>query len=278
MSMEVRYAVSPKETAAMNTAELRANFLMENTMVEDEINFVYTHFDRFIVGGAKPVSKALVLGNYDALKAEYFLERREMGIINVGGDGVVEADGQSYFLRKLDCVYLGKGTQEVVFTSADASDPACFYITSAPAHKEYPSTYLPKEDASPMTIGAQDNANYRTIYKYIHVDGIKSCQLVMGLTILHDGSVWNTMPSHTHDRRMEAYFYFDVKPNQAVFHLMGQPQETRHIVMQNHQAVISAPWSIHAGCGTANYGFIWAMAGENFVYTDMDMVAITDLK
>lgn len=276
--MEVRYAVSPKETAAMDTAQLRANFLMENVMVDDEINFVYTHFDRFIVGGAKPVNNILLLGNYDALKADYFLERREMGIINVGGKGIVVADDIEYELNKLDCLYLGKGTKAVGFKSADAQNPACFYITSAPAHNTYPNTFLPKEDASPMTVGAQENANHRTIYKYIHVDGIKSCQLVMGLTTLHNGSVWNTMPAHTHDRRMEAYFYFDVQPNQAVFHLMGQPQETRHIVMHNHQAVISAPWSVHAGCGTANYGFIWAMAGENFVYTDMDMVAITDLR
>lgn len=276
--MEIRYAVSPNETAAMNTAQLRSNFLMEKVMEADAINFVYTHYDRFIVGGAKPVTAPLTLGNYDALKSEYFLERREMGIINVGGKGIVIADGIEYNLDKLDCLYLGKGTQSVTFKSADAINPACYYITSAPAHKEYPNTFLPKEEAFPTTIGSQENANYRTIYKYIHADGIKSCQLVMGLTILHGGSVWNTMPAHTHDRRMEAYFYFDVQPNQAVFHLMGQPQETRHIVVQNHQAVISAPWSIHAGCGTANYGFIWAMAGENFVYTDMDMVAITDLR
>lgn len=276
--MEVRYAVSPKETAAMDTAQLRANFLMEKVIAADEINFVYTHYDRFIVGGAKPLTKELVLGNYDALKSEYFLERREMGIINVGGKGVVTADGVAFNLEKLDCLYLGKGTQAVAFKTVEANDPACFYITSTPAHKEYSNTFLPKEQASPMTVGAQENANHRTIYKYIHADGIKSCQLVMGLTILHSGSVWNTMPAHTHDRRMEAYFYFDIHPNQAVFHLMGQPQETRHIVVQNHQAVISAPWSVHAGCGTANYGFIWAMAGENFVYTDMDMVAITDLR
>jgi 4-deoxy-L-threo-5-hexosulose-uronate ketol-isomerase len=276
--MEIRYTVSPKETAAMDTAQLRANFLMENVMVADEINFVYSHFDRFIVGGAVPVQTSLQLGNYDALKADYFLERREMGIINVGGKGIIMADGIDYELDKLDCLYLGKGTKEVFLMSVNPENPANFYITSAPAHNEYPNTLLPKEQASPMSIGAQENANHRTIYKYIHADGIKSCQLVMGLTTLHSGSVWNTMPAHTHDRRMEAYFYFDVPPNQVVFHLMGQPQETRHIVVQNHQAVISAPWSVHAGCGTANYGFIWAMAGENFVYTDMDMVTITDLR
>ena len=262
----------------MTTEQLRANFLIEKLFVSGEINFVYSHYDRVITGGAMPTTEGLTLGTYNELKADYFLERREMGIINVGGDGAVEADGKKYKLRKLDCVYLGKGTKDVVFKSNDAESPAQFYILSAPAHRDCTNKMMVKEDASPLTIGSPETANHRTIYKYIHVDGIRSCQLVMGLTTLHTGSVWNTMPSHVHDRRMEVYFYFDVPSDQAAVHFMGQPQETRHLFMANHQAVISPPWSIHSGCGTTNYGFIWGMAGENFVYTDMDAVAINELR
>ena len=276
--MQTRYESSPNEVKTMTTGQLRENFLIENCIVAGELNFVYSHYDRMIIGGAMPTTEGLTLGNYEQLKADYFLERREMGIINVGGDGTITADGKTYDVSRLDCVYLGKGTQNVVFSSKDATKAAKFYILSAPAHHDYQSRYMPKEDASPMTIGSAETANHRTVYKYIHADGIKSCQLVMGLTTLHTGSVWNTMPSHVHDRRMEAYFYFDVPSDQAVVHFMGQPQETRHIFMANHQAVISPPWSIHSGCGTTNYGFIWGMAGENFNYTDMDVVQINALR
>ena len=276
--MQTRYASSPNEVKHMTTEQLRANFLIEKFIVAGEINFVYSHFDRVITGGAMPTTEGLTLANYNELKAEYFLERREMGIINVGGDGSVVADGKAYPLRKLDCVYLGKGTKTVVFNSQNAENPAQFYILSAPAHRDCANKTMLKEEASPTTIGSAETANHRTIYKYIHADGIKSCQLVMGLTMLHTGSVWNTMPSHVHDRRMEVYFYFDVPSDQAIVHFMGQPQETRHLFMANHQAVISPPWSIHSGCGTTNYGFIWGMAGENFVYTDMDAVAIKELR
>ncbi len=276
--MQTRYESSPNEVKTMTTGQLRENFLIENSIVAGKINFVYSHYDRMIIGGAMPTTEGLTLGNYEQLKADYFLERREMGIINVGGDGTVTADGETYNMSRLDCVYLGKGTKLAVFASNDAANPAQFYILSAPAHHDYPNKYMPKEDASPMTIGSAETANHRTVYKYIHADGIKSCQLVMGLTTLHTGSVWNTMPSHVHDRRMEAYFYFDVPSDQAVVHFMGQPQETRHIFMANHQAVISPPWSIHSGCGTTNYGFIWGMAGENFNYTDMDVVQINALR
>ncbi len=284
--MQTRYASSPNEVKHMTTGQLRANFLIEDLIVANEINFVYSHYDRVITGGAMPTTdgtsrgnrEGLTLGNYEQLKAEYFLERREMGIINVGGDGMVTADGKTYGMSKLDCVYLGKGTKDVSFQSSHAENPAQFYILSAPAHRDYPNRFMAKDNASPMTIGSAETANHRTIYKYIHADGIKSCQLVMGLTTLHSGSVWNTMPSHVHDRRMEVYFYFDVPSDQAVVHFMGQPQETRHIFMANHQAVISPPWSIHSGCATMNYGFIWGMAGENFVYTDMDAVAINALR
>ena len=215
---------------------------------------------------------------YDALKANYFLERRELGVINVGGDGEIKVDGKAYDVNKLDCLYIGKGKQKVSFKSKKKDNPAKFYLLSSPAHHAYAVRLMKKEKASPTEMGAVITANQRTIYKYIHADGIKSCQLVMGLTILKEGSVWNTMPTHVHDRRMEAYFYFDVPVNQKIIHLMGQPTETKHLVISNDEAIISPPWSIHSGCGTSNYGFIWGMAGENFIYTDMDVVNINDLR
>lgn len=276
--MEVRFQNSPKETNAMNTAELRKNFLIEQLMVDNEVKLVYSHYDRVIVGGAKPVGKTIELPNHPELRAEFFLQRRELGIINVGGDGTVVADGESFTLRKMDCVYLGKGVKSVQFTSKDAAAPAVFYLLSSPAHQTYPNRLMKKEEASPTDMGEVKTANQRTIYKYIHADGIQSAQLVMGLTVLAEGSVWNTMPSHTHTRRMEAYFYFDVPANHRVVHFMGEPQETRHMIVANHEAILSAPWSIHSGCGTSNYAFIWGMAGENYTYTDMDAVAIGDLK
>ena len=218
------------------------------------------------------------LHSHPELRADYFLERRELGVINVGGQGSVEIDGESFTLNKLDCVYAGKGVKQVSFKSLSASDPAVFYLLSSPAHQAYPARKLTKEEAQPSSLGDQSTANKRTIYKYIHADGIQSAQLVMGLTILEDGSVWNTMPSHVHDRRCEIYFYFDVPAEQGVFHFMGQPQETRHIWMQNEEAVISPDWSIHSGAGTSNYTFIWGMAGENLDYGDMDHCAIKDLR
>lgn len=276
--MEVRYQNSPKETAQMNTQQLRDHFLFEKTMQPDHIRLVYSHYDRVIAGGAMPVEKELQLPTYDALKADYFLERRELGIINVGGDGLIVADGQEFSLRKLDCLYLGKGLKDIRFRSLQPNNPGKFYLLSAPAHAHHPPQLMRREDASPSDMGSLQTANNRTIYKYIHADGLKSCQLVMGLTILKEGSVWNTMPAHTHDRRMEAYFYFDVPASNAVFHFMGQPQETRHLLVGNYDAVLSPPWSIHSGAGTSNYSFIWGMAGENYVYTDMDAVAIGDLR
>ena len=276
--MQVRYQHSPTETAQMNTAQLREHFLVSSLMQRDTINLTYSHYDRVIVGGAMPLTDDLKLGTYDALKSEYFLERRELGIINVGGDGEIIADGKKFSLRKLDCLYLGKGTKQVSFQSLNVIDPAKYYLLSSPAHHVYPAQLMRREDASPTDMGTLQTANNRTIYKYIHADGLKSCQLVMGLTILKEGSVWNTMPAHTHDRRMEAYFYFDVPESHVVFHFMGQPQETRHLVISNYDAVLSPPWSIHSGSGTSNYSFIWGMAGENYVYTDMDLVAIKDLR
>lgn len=257
---------------------MRDRFLIDQIVNTDQITCVYTHYDRMIVGAAAPVNKKLELENYPNLRAGYFLERREIGIINVAGDGEIIADGQAYPLKKLDCLYAGKGVKSVNFSSKDPANPAVFYILSAPAHTSYPTTVMTHAQAAKVFTGDPSTANKRTINKYIHLDGIRSCQLVMGLTILHEGSIWNTMPPHTHDRRMEAYFYFDLPAGQKIFHYMGQGNETRHITMNNYEAVVSPPWSIHAGSGTASYSFIWGMAGENLDYTDMDAISIPDIK
>jgi len=262
----------------MNTQELRDAFLVQENCVNDEVNYMYSHYDRVIIGGAKPVTKSLALHNDPELRSDYFLERRELGIINVGGSGKVEADGVSYDLEKLSCLYVGKGTKKVVFSSKDSKDPAIYFLMSTPAHADYPTALMHKEAAAPVTLGDAKTSNKRTIYKYIHLDGLRSCQLVMGLTVLESGSVWNSVPPHTHTRRTEVYFYFDLPDDQRLFHYMGQPQETRHLVMKNHEAVISPSWSVHFGSGTSNYAFIWAMAGENQVYSDMDPAPVIELK
>jgi 4-deoxy-L-threo-5-hexosulose-uronate ketol-isomerase len=230
-----------------------------------------------IVGGVKPTKEAVQLPNPPELRAEYFLERRELGIINVGGNGNVFTDGTSYALSKMDCLYVGKGTQSVSFFSEDPSKPALFYILSTPAHHIYPKAVCKKNEAQHVELGAANTSNKRTVFKYIHLEGIQSCQLVMGLTILEEGSVWNSVPPHTHTRRMEVYFYFDLAPEHRVFHFMGEPQATKHIVIANQEATISAPWSTHFGCGMSNYGFIWGMAGENLDYTDMDPAPVNTL-
>ena len=276
--MEIRFQASPKEVKGMSTEELRSNFLIQQLMQLDTLRLVYSHFDRVIIGGVKPAEKKVSLPNEPELRADYFLERREIGIINVGGAGTVEADGILYNLEKLDALYLGKGTKSVLFSSVSKDNPAAFFMMSTTAHQEYPNAKMKKEEASSVALGETATANKRTIYKYIHQDGIKSCQLVMGLTVLSEGSVWNSVPPHTHTRRMEAYFYFDLPEQHRVFHLMGEPIETRHIVMANHEAVISPPWSVHCGPGTTHYGFIWAMAGENYTFTDMDPVAIAEMQ
>lgn len=276
--MEIRFQNSPVEVKTMDTDALRANFHVGELMQEDVLKLVYTHYDRVIIGGVKLVKASVVLPNEAELRANYFLERRELGIINTGGPGKVIADGITYALDKLDALYLGKGTAAVSFSSDNTANPAIFFMLSAPAHHSYPNTAMKRDEASPVHLGEVATSNQRTIYKYIHPDGIKSCQLVMGLTILKDGSVWNSVPPHTHTRRMEVYFYFDVPEQHRVFHFMGQPQQTRHILMSNHEAVISPPWSVHFGSGTSNYGFIWGMAGENDVFTDMDPVAIPDIR
>ena len=276
--MEIRFQNSPLETSKMSTSELRSNFLIPELMQAGKMKLVYSHYDRMIVGGVVPTSNAIELPNEAELRANYFLERRELGIINVGGKGTVVADGVNYDIEKLECVYLGKGTQKVHFESKEANSPAQFYILSVPAHQTYPNTKMTKEQASPVNLGELATSNKRTIYKYIHNDGIQSCQLVMGLTTLEEGCVWNSVPPHTHTRRMEAYFYFDIHEAHRVMHFMGEPQETRHVVIGNNEAVLSAPWSMHFGVGTANYGFIWGMAGENKEFTDMDPVPIATIK
>jgi 4-deoxy-L-threo-5-hexosulose-uronate ketol-isomerase len=277
-NFESRFAVSPKEAKQMNTEELRTNFLIDNIFSADEVKLVLSHFDRFITAGAMPVSQKIALPNPENLKAAYFLERREIGIINVGGKGVVTADGVTFELDYKEALYIGKGTKEVFFESLDANKPAKFYLNSAPAHHTFSTKKVTKSDAEIVVLGSLETANHRTINKMLVNSVVETCQVQMGMTELKTGSVWNTMPAHTHDRRMEVYFYFEIPENQSVCHFMGEPQETRHIWMQNNQAVISPNWSIHSGAGTSNYTFIWGMGGENLDYGDMDHCAINDLK
>ncbi len=275
---EVRYSSSPKEVKGMDTAELRENFLIQNLFEADQVKLTYSHFDRLIVGGIHPINQTVALETIDPLRADYFLERRELGIINVGGTGEVSVDGEKYSLDYKEALYVGRGNKEVQFSSKESNNAAKFYINSTPAHAAYPNKKVTKEEAEIVELGALETANHRVINKLLVNSVVDTCQLQMGMTELKTGSVWNTMPAHTHDRRMEAYFYFEVDEGQAVSHFMGQPEETRHIWLQNDEAVISAPWSIHAGSGTTNYTFIWGMGGENLDYDDKDERAITDLK
>jgi 4-deoxy-L-threo-5-hexosulose-uronate ketol-isomerase len=276
--MQERFQQSPAETSRMNTDQLREHFRVSGLWKRDEIGLLLTHYDRLVIGGALPMTRPLDLPNPDALKATHFLDRREMGIINVGAPGEVEANGQKFALEKHDCLYLGRGSSGVQFLPGSAGEEGpVFYFLSAPAHHTYPVTSMRKSEATPVKLGSIATSNQRTIYKYIHLDGIKSCQLVMGLTILDPGSVWNSVPPHTHTRRMEAYFYFNLPEGHRVFHFMGEPAQTRHLALANHEAVISPPWSVHFGCGTSNYGFIWGMAGENQEFSDMDQVTIPEL-
>lgn len=276
-SYETRYASSPKAVKTYDTAQLREEFLIETLMKEDRLVLVYTHYDRYMAGSAVPISP-IKLETIDPLKSNYFLERREIGIINVGGDGSVEVDGKVYQLTLKDALYIGSGTKNVVFKSDNKNNPAKFYLNSAPAHKTFPTKKVSKAEANKIELGALETANHRTVNQMIIGGIVDTCQLQMGMTELKTGSVWNTMPAHVHDRRMEIYYYLDIPQDQAVCHFMGQPQETRHIWMQNDQAVISPPWSIHSGSGTSSYTFIWGMAGENLDYGDMDVAKITELR
>lgn len=272
-----RYASNPTDVKKYGTDELREQFLIENLFVENEIQLTYSMYDRYIVGGIMPVDKELKLETIPYLKSENFLDRRELGIINVGGSGTVMVDGVAYELQKKEALYVGQGCKEVVFSSSNG-EQALFYINSAPAHTKFPNKKVGKNEAEVIQLGEEKTANKRILNKLIVNSIVETCQLQMGLTELLPGNVWNTMPAHTHNRRMEAYFYFDIEAPQTICHFMGEPQNTRHIFMQNHQAVLSPEWSIHSGAGTSNYSFIWGMAGENLDYGDMDIVAPNELR
>jgi 4-deoxy-L-threo-5-hexosulose-uronate ketol-isomerase len=271
MKTEIRYGSHPDDFKGYDTQKLRKEFLIENVFLEDEISLVYSMYDRYIVGGAMPVRKELNLETPDELKAEQFLDRREMGIINIGGDALIEASGKVYKLAFKEALYLGKGTRYIVFKSVDSGKPAKLYLNSAPAHHQFPSKKVTLVDADIVVLGNPESSNHRTVNKLLVNSVIETCQLQMGMTELKTGSVWNTMPVHTHNRRMEAYFYFELPERQAICHFMGDPDETRHVWMKNEQAVLSPSWSIHSAAGTANYTFIWGMAGENLDYGDMDV-------
>ncbi len=278
MKYEVRYASHPGDFKSYDTSRIRSEFLISGLFEEDEIALVYSMYDRYIVGGIKPVNKTLKLESFLELKAEHFLDRREIGLINVGGDATIVADGETYTLTYKEALYLGAGIKDVTFASVDSGKPALLYLNSAPAHKSLPSKHVTMADAQIVKLGALETSNERQINKLLVKEVVETCQLQMGMTELRPGSVWNTMPAHTHLRRMEAYFYFEVPANQAICHFMGQPDETRHIWMKNHDAVLSPSWSIHSGAGTSNYNFIWGMAGENLDYSDMDVRQPTELK
>ena len=286
--MEIRYATSPKDMKNFTTQRLREEYLIPEVFKADEVLLVYSHYDRIIAGGVMPVEKTITLNAGEELRAEYFLQRRELGIINIGGKGTVSVDGKKYELEKDDGMYIGMGKKDISFESADDANPAKFYLNSTPAHREYKTVLIKKEgiadedvviikDENKVELGSLEQSNHRVICKYILPGQVESCQLVMGMTSLKPGSVWNTMPCHTHERRMEVYLYFKLPEDAYVMHYMGEPQETRHIVMRNEQAVISPSWSIHAGSGTQAYTFIWGMAGENQDFGDMDNISNQEL-
>lgn len=276
--MDIRYANHPADSKKYGTQELREHYLKEEIFTPNSISLTYSHVDRIIFGGAMPISETLSLVAGKEMGVEFFLQRREMGVINVGEDGLIVLDGVEYEMKKHDGIYIGMGIKEILFKSKSAENPAKFYINSVPAHKEYPVVKINIEDARPVRLGENENLNKRTIYQYVHPNVCQSCQLLMGMTMLEPNNVWNTMPCHTHERRMEVYFYFDMKEDTRVIHLMGEPTETRHLVVENEQALISPSWSIHSGVGTSNYTFIWGMCGENQTFDDMDHVKMSDLK
>ncbi|NLB38901.1 MAG: 5-dehydro-4-deoxy-D-glucuronate isomerase [Clostridiales bacterium] len=280
--MDIRYSCHPEDFARYNTEETRGEFLIETLFTPDDLNCVYSHVDRMVTLGAMPVKGQVSIDKgIDVWKnfgTTYFLARREVGIFNVGGPGTITVDGKEYKLDFKDCLYITRGAKDVQFASQHGDNPAKYYMVSAPAHRSFETRLLKIEDAAKKPMGALETSNKRVINQFIHPDVLETCQLSMGMTVLEPGSVWNTMPVHTHERRMEIYFYFEVPQNNVVFHMMGQPQETRHIVMQNEQAVIGPSWSIHAGVGTGSYTFIWAMGGENQAFDDMDAIATTDIR
>lgn len=280
--MEIRYGANPEDSKYYNTEEMRDEFLIQGLYQADEVVSVYSHVDRVVVLGCMPVNEEVSIDKgldiWHSFGTKYFLERREIGIFNLGGSGSIKADGETYNLGNKDCLYISMGTKEVLFKSDDKEQPAKFYMVSAPAHKPCKTTFISINEAQKKPMGDAKASNKRVINQFIHPNVLETCQLCMGLTQLSEGSVWNTMPSHTHERRMEVYTYFDIPENNVVMHFMGQPTETRHIVMNEGDAVISPSWSIHSGCGTSNYSFIWAMAGENKEFDDMDHIENTDLR
>ena len=273
-----RHAIDPYASKAFDTTQLRENYLLTDLFIDNEVTCSYLFYDRFIVGGVKPTTKTVTLGVPDILKAAFFLQRRELGIINVGGEGTIVADGEKFILKNREALYIGKGTKKVEFLPGEKNHAPLLYYNSAPAHHTYPTRKVSLEQAETVELGSLENSNQRTIRKLLVNSILETCQLQMGLTELKPGSVWNTMPAHTHDRRMEVYLYFNIPTNQRVCHFLGEPTETRHIWMSNNEAVISPPWSIHSGAGTSNYSFIWGMAGENLDYSDMDTVQPSGLK
>lgn len=277
INYSIRFASNPADIDNYNTESLRDHFLLPDLFSKGEINLVYTHYDRFIIGGVSPDSKPLELETIPPLKSEFFLERREIGIINIGETGIVNVDGEEHTLNYKEALYVGKGAEKVTF-SKDGSSQPLFYINSAPAHHSYPTKKITQAESQIVELGSLQSSNHRTIRKLIVNDILETCQLQMGMTELEEGSVWNTMPPHVHDRRMETYLYFDVPEDQVVCHFLGEPDNTRHIWLKNHQAVLSPPWSIHAGSGTSNYTFIWGMAGENLDYGDMEVCDKTELR
>ena len=279
--MFINYNSNPIDAKSYDTQRLRDEFLTEELFTQDSVNMVYSHIDRVVAIGICPVEKPLKLDDFVDKKAfgtDYFLQRREMGIINLGGRVEVRGKESSFVLEFLDALYLGKGEQDIEFASLEAGQPATLYCLSAPAHHCYPSRLITQEEARKVELGSLDNANARVINQYLHPDVLQTCQLCMGITHLQPGSVWNTMPAHTHERRMEAYLYFNVKPSQVVFHFMGEPSETRHIIVRDKQLVLSPSWSIHSGCGTQNYSFIWGMLGENQTFDDMDFIDMNSIR
>jgi 4-deoxy-L-threo-5-hexosulose-uronate ketol-isomerase len=275
--MEIRHAVHPDQAKSFDTEQLRGSFLIQELFTPGKIKLVYSYYDRLIVGGIQPAGALKLEVDEGVIGSKYLLERREMGIINVGGEGTVKVDGNEYTLGNKDALYIGAGTRDLIYSTANKNHPARYYLLCAPAHQSYPTTKISIAESEPLRLGSDEQSNRRTIYKYIHPDGAASCQLVMGLTILEPKNVWNTMPTHTHARRIEAYFYFDFPQEDIVVHFMGPPSETRHLILRSEEAVLSPSWSIHSGVGTRNYTFIWGMAGENQTFSDMDDVPMASL-
>jgi 4-deoxy-L-threo-5-hexosulose-uronate ketol-isomerase len=276
--MEIRHAVHPEQAKHLTTEGLREHFLVQEVFRPNTMKLVYSYYDRLIIGGVCPTGPLTLAVDEKVIGSAFLLERREMGVINVGGSGTVSVDGKPYELDTRDSLYIGMGSKDIIFSSADKSNPAKFYLNCSPAHKTYPTKKIALSETEPLHLGSLEKSNERTIYKYIHPEGVKSCQLVMGMTILEPNNVWNTMPTHTHQRRIEAYLYFNIPEGEAVFHFMGEPQETRHLVVRNEEVVISPSWSIHSGSGTSSYTFIWGMVGENQTFSDMDDVPMLELR